>query len=121
MKTKSLIGALVLIAATAPAMANHDGRDAGINQRQQQLEQRIQQGWRSGELTRFEYRRLQHEMQQIDRDEHAFRADGYLSPREQRYLHARLDSLAIDVHRQKNDGERRHAYYNDGYHADRRF
>lgn len=118
---KALISAIVLLAVTAPAMADHDFRDAGVNQRQHQLEQRIQQGWRSGELTRPEYRRLRQGLREIERAEHHFSSDGRLSQREQAELHARLDHLSRDVYRQKHDVERRPGFYNGDYHAERRF
>ena len=122
---KKMICALAMIAASAPAFADHDRRHDGINARQQQLEQRIEQGRRSGELTRFEYRRLQNEMRRIARDEHAFRADGHLSQPERQHLHARLDALARAVRYERHDdeqrGDQRYGYYNDGQYADRRF
>lgn len=122
MKTlKTFIGAIVLAAAALPALAAADGRNASINERQQQIEQRMHQGWRSGELTRREYRRLQHELRLIERDEYAFRSDGHLSPRERQHLHARLDAVSRDVWAEKHDGDRRHAHYNERHDADRRF
>ena len=119
---KILISAIALFASTAiPAMANHDFRDAGINQRQQQIERRLQQGWRAGELTQLEYRRLQHVLREIDRAEHHYAADGHLSRRERDELHARLDHLSREVYRQKHDVERRSGFYNDGPRAERRY
>ena len=118
---KSLIMAIALVALTAPAMANSDIRDASINQREYQLAQRIEQGWRSGELTRQEYARLRLELRDIERHEQYFMADGRLSPRERGQLQARLDNLSRDIYRQKHDMERRGGYYNGGFHADRRY
>ena len=119
---KTLIGTAlaVILCGAAPAMANHGPRDASVNQRQHLVEQRIEQGLRSGELTRREYRRLQHEAHEIARLEHAFRADGRLSERERGELHARLDRLGREVYRENHDGERRHGSYNRDYHAERR-
>ncbi|HYH41355.1 MAG TPA: hypothetical protein VD867_05190 [Burkholderiales bacterium] len=119
---KTLIGAAlaVCLCGFGPAMANHGPRDSSVNQRQHLVEQRIEQGMRAGELTRREYRRLQHEAREIGQLEHAFRADGRLSERERGELHARLDRLAREVYREKHDGERRYGSYNRDYHADRR-
>jgi hypothetical protein len=117
-------GLIVLLTAAAPAMANHSGRDPGIDEWQHRLESRIEQGWRSGELTRREYRRLRWVMRDIERAERVYWSDGYLSPRERSELHARLDWLAREIYRQKHDIERRHESYNHGYydhHAYRRF
>ena len=118
---KTFIAAIALIASTAPAIASARGYDASIDQRQQQLERRIQQGWRSGELTRPEYARLHREMRDIERNERAFASDGHLSRREREHLHARLDIVARDVYRQKHEVDRRGGFYNGDYRADRRF
>ena len=119
---KKLICALAMIAAATPAFADHRGHDDGIDARQSRIEQRMEQGRRSGDLTRNEYVRLRNEMRHIARDEHAFRADGHLSQRERQNLNARLDAVARAVRYERHDGERRHgSYYNDGHYADRRF
>jgi len=118
-------GLIVVLTAAAPAMATHGGeRDRGLNERQHRLEQRIEQGWRSGELTPREYRRLRDAVHGIDRTERVFWSDGYLSPRERSALHARLDRLSREIYREKQDIERRHGTYNYDYHdqrANRRF
>ena len=121
---KKLICALAMIAASAPAFADHGRHDDsmrdGIDARQSRIEQRMEQGRRSGELTRSEYVRLRNEMRHIRRDEQYFRGDGHLSQRERQNLHARLDAVAQAVRYEVRDGERRAPHYND-YHADRRF
>jgi len=118
---KSLITAIALLAITAPAMANYDGQDAAINEREYRLAQRIEQGWRSGELTRQEYARLRFELRDIERNEQHFMADGRLSSRERSQLQARLDNLSRQIYREKRDMERRGGYYNGDFHADRRY
>ena len=121
MKGLKLLSAFALIALSAPALADHDRRDSNVNERQYRLEQRVEHGRRTGELTRHEYRRLQHELRLIARDEHAYRADGRLSPGERHHLHARLDAVARAVRHEIRDGERRYGHYNDRHYADRRF
>jgi septal ring factor EnvC (AmiA/AmiB activator) len=118
---KSLIIAIALLAGTAPAMANSDIRDASINQREYQLAQRIEQGWRSGELTRREYARLRFELRDIERNEQYFMADGRLSRSEWNQLQTRLDNLSREIYRQKHDLEQRGGYYNGDYQAYRRY
>jgi hypothetical protein len=120
---KTIIGAglIALLTAAAPVMANHGVRDAGVNERQTRLEQRMEHGWRAGELTRHELRRLRHEMREIERAEHYFWSDGRLTPRERSELHARLDDFSRRVQHERRDVERRHGSYNYGHHADRRF
>jgi hypothetical protein len=107
MKRHMITSLLAVLCAVGPAVANAE-RDGTVNERQFRLEQRIEHGWRSGELTRGEYRRLQRELREIDYVARVSRSDGYLSPRERRELHARLDALAREVHRQRRDGDFRH-------------
>ena len=118
---KKLLGAALaaLVVSAAPAYADHD-RDSGVESRQHQLERRVEHGWRSGELTPREYRRLQHELREIARAEHYFRSDGRLSRRERDQLHARLDELSRAVYVQRHDSERRYGSYNYRHHADTR-
>jgi hypothetical protein len=118
---KTFIGAMVLTVATLPAFAQHDVHPSDIDARQQRLERRIERGWQSGELTRPEYRRLRHELRLVERDQHAFWADGRLSPRERDHLHARLDELSRVVFEQRRDGERRYGHYNGPHDAGRRY
>jgi len=120
---KTIIGAglIALLTAATPVMASHGARDAGINERQQRLEQRIEQGWRTGQLTRPEVQRLQHEMREIERAEHHFWSDGRLTPRERGELHARLEHVSRGIQHERRDVERRAGSYNYDHRADRRF
>jgi hypothetical protein len=118
---KTLIGAIILTVTTWPAFAQHDVRHSEIDARQQQLERRIENGWRSGDLSRPEYRQLRRELRLLERDQHAFLVDGHLSPRERDHLHARLDELSRVVFAQRRDGERRYGHYNERYDSARRY
>jgi len=121
MKTILGAGLVALLTAAAPVLASHGARDAGINERQQRLEQRIEHGWRTGELTRPEVRRLRHELLDIERVEHHFWSDGRFTPRERSDLHARLDHVSRLIQHERSDVKRRHGSYNYDHHADRRF
>ncbi len=118
---KTLISAILFAAAALPAFAQHPASDSDIDARQQRLERRIENGWRSGDLTRPEYRQLRRELRLLERDQHAFLVDGHLSPRERDHLHARLDELSRVVFAQRRDGERRYGHYNDSHDAARRY
>lgn len=111
---KALIGLSItaLLAVSAPAMANPGWSDRAIDQRQESVAFRIERGWRSGELSPPEYRRLRLELRDIARDEHHFMADGRLSPRERDHLHARLDHLSRAVQAERHDVDRRYGSYN---------
>jgi hypothetical protein len=123
MKRYLWAGLIALFSATATAWANPVGPDAGLSEREYRLEQRIEHGWRTGELTRPEYRRLRFELTDIERADRYYRSNGFLSPREVRELHVRLDALSRQVFRETRDVERRYGYapYNYDYRADRRF
>src|SRR5690242_14634123 len=110
MKRYIWAGLVAFVASTAPAWANPGSPDAGLSEREYRLEQRIEHGWRMGELTRPEYRRLRFELTEIERADRYYRADGILSPHEVRELHARLDALSRQVFRETRDAERRYGY-----------
>lgn len=99
-----LVGALVAAAAAVlPAQA----RERGIHSRQHAMEHRIHQGWRQGDLTRGETRRLEGIAREIERRERVFRADGHLERGERRLLHRDLDRLGREIRHERRDGERR--------------
>ncbi|GAB4166516.1 MAG: hypothetical protein Fur0039_03430 [Rhodocyclaceae bacterium] len=81
---------------------------AGVNARQHHQQQRIEQGWRSGELTRGEARRLEGEQRRIRREERAYRADGVLSPGERRDLNQDLNRASRHIYNEKHDAQIRH-------------
>ena len=124
MKTFTLGAAFaVLVGMAAPVFADHERGGDDVDQRQQRIERRIDRAWQSGELTRREYRHLQHGLREFARAEYAYKSDGWLSAREQSELHARLDALAREVRHERQDAEHRQgAYpYNPAYHAQRRY
>jgi hypothetical protein len=78
-----------------------------INKRQRVQRERIQQGVRSGELTRREAARLRAEQRFIRAYERHAKANGYVSWRERRRLDHLLDRSSRDIYRQKHDGQDR--------------
>lgn len=81
-----------------------------INQRQAQLDRRIDQGLRSGQLTRQEAYRLRGEFQAIARLETRYRVNG-LSQWERADLDRRFDVLSDRVRLERSDRDR----YSYGY------
>jgi ABC-type microcin C transport system permease subunit YejB len=99
--------AVAAVLAIAPAAAQAAPWQS-INQRQANLEQRIDQGVRSGQLTRREAVRLRSEFAALDRLEMRYRRnDGRLDPRERADLNRRYDQLSAEVRLQKHDYQRR--------------
>lgn len=75
-----------------------------INQRQAELDRRIDQGVRRGTLTRSEAARLRAEFRQIAQLERRYRANG-LSMRERADLDARFDRLATRIRWEQRDNQ----------------
>lgn len=100
---KKLIAAVLAvsaIAATTPAMAQ---AWQSINQRQANLDRRIDQGVRSGSLTRQEAANLRTLYRGIVQLEARYRATNGLSAWERRDLDQRFDHLSSRVRYGKNN------------------
>ena len=78
-----------------------------INQRISQMDQRIDQGMRSGTLTRDEGRMLRMELNKVRDDAARMKRDGILTQREKDRLNAELDRLQRDIYREKKDRDKR--------------
>ncbi|WP_076068902.1 hypothetical protein [Sphingomonas montana] len=78
-----------------------------INQRQSQQEQRINQGIRSGALTRAEAGRIRGQFVTLNRLEQRYRASNGLSVAERRDLDRRFDALSQRIRTQKTDRQTR--------------
>ncbi len=99
--------ALGLATALVPAAASAQGNWRPIAQRQANLDQRIDQGIRSGRLNRPEARRIQTEFRQLNQLENRYRRSNGLSISERRDLDRRYDALSARVRYEKNDRQNR--------------
>lgn len=81
--------------------------DPGVNHRQHQQQRRIDQGVRSGELTRQETRALRKEERAIRQEEKAYKSDGKLTRKERKDLHRDLNQASKDIYREKHDDDKR--------------
>jgi hypothetical protein len=102
--TLTLVGAMSALALSATAASAQPGWTP-INQRQAQLDQRIDQGVRHGDLNRREAHQLRVEFNRIAQLEARYRANG-LSPRERADLDRRFDRLSARIHAERHDGQR---------------
>ena len=104
---------LTLAAATAvltalPAAASAQPWQP-INQREANLERRIDQGVRSGDLTRVEAARVRTQLRDLERLEARYRrSGGRLDMRERADLDRQFDRLSQVVYAQKHDRQDRH-------------
>lgn len=103
MKSKFLTASLLASALFAglgmsPAMAQGTNTPR-IDQAQQAISARIQQGMASGHITPSEAQALYRRDREISIRENQYKADGRATPQERQQLRAELDSLNADVER----------------------
>lgn len=108
MKKIALMIAGMGIALTTVPAANAQAAWQNISQRQTQLEQRINQGVRSGQLTQGEASRLRAEFRSIVQLEQNYRrsAPG-LTAAERRQLDQRFDALSRKIRAERQDSQTR--------------
>ena len=82
-------------------------RAATFNDRAARIRNRIERGMHDGSITRPEGRRLFRDLDNIQRKERAFRADGRVDRREFDELSADLDRLGARVRQERMDEQRR--------------
>lgn len=85
--------------AAAPAMAQHGSYTPGIDNAQQAISARIQQGLQSGRITPSEAQQLYRRDREIHNREAAYRSDGRVTPQERQQLRNDLARLSDDVER----------------------
>lgn len=84
---KTFVLLLLLLVGATSAMA------ARISERVDRAQERIEQGVRSGSLTRDEAHSLKRELRRVREDDDRARADGHLDHRERERLDRELDRL----------------------------
>jgi len=98
-----LLVATFILSASALSMAG----PRGVNSREHREQQRINQGIRSGELTRREAGRLEAGLARIRINERFARLDGRLTPAERARLQRELNRESRSIYRQKHDAQDR--------------
>ena len=78
---------------------------ATINQREWRQQERIWNGYRSGDLTPREFQRLEREQAYIRRSEARARRDCDLTARERMRLQREQNRASRDIFRQRHDGQ----------------
>lgn len=117
---KKLITLSAIIAActvAVPAMARGGDR---VDERQDRQQHRIEQGFRSGDLTRHETRRLERGQERIDLMQRQARRDGHVDRHERRRIGEAVARQDRRIHQERHDGERWRGYgYSRNGHGDR--
>jgi hypothetical protein len=80
-------------------------RDPGVNARQENQQDRIAQGVKSGELTAKEARVLKAKEARVAALEKRMKSDGSLTAEERARLQKQLDNLSADIYKQKHDNQ----------------
>lgn len=104
---KKLLAAAVAMSALAVAVPASAQSWQSINQRQDNLDRRIDQGVRNGSLTRGEAVRLRAEFNDLARLEARYRRDGHLSTGERVDLDRRFDILSQRIRYERRDNSDR--------------
>lgn len=107
MKNVTLYASAISMFLVLGNAAQAGTRDPGVNARQHQQRARIQQGVRSGELTRRETRGLAADQRDIRQLERAYKSDGHLSATERVDLQREQNQASREIFRQKHDGQDR--------------
>lgn len=108
MKTRQTLFALIIAAPLAVWAQS----TPGVDQRQANQQQRIDQGVRSGALTADEAARLDRGQERVQAMEDRAKADGKVTAAERRRLHRAENVESRRIARQKHD--RQHDFNHDG-------
>ena len=100
------VAAIALAAMTAAASAQGYSGDR-IDRREANQERRIQEGRRSGDITRQEARQLEAEQARIRDMERQAKRDGVVDRREARQIERAQDQASRHIAQERNDSERR--------------
>ncbi len=106
----TILSAILLFSLTSIALAQ-DGNPANntpnINKRQHNQQKRINQGVKSGELTRREAHRARTEQAAVQAEKKVAKADGVVTKRERRAIQHDQNRASKDIYKQKHDGQDR--------------
>lgn len=104
----ALVASVICLFAAGTAFATTPAnRDPGVNKRQHHQQDRIQQGVRSGELTKDEAKGLRADQKSIRQEERAYKSDGTLTKDERKDLHQDLKASSKNIYQEKHDAEKR--------------
>ena len=114
---KTTLAALILAVPLASlARSNDTVRTPRFDQRQTSQERRIDQGVRSGALTRHEAVRLYQGQRRLQALESRIKADGRVTGRERAWLQQAQKEQSRSIYQQKHDRQRAFAPYRQATH-----
>jgi hypothetical protein len=99
----NIFGGLLVAALAITSIANAQDRTPVINARQHNQERRINNGVRSGELTRNETRHVRNDERRIKAQKRIARADGNVSHNERRAIRHDENRTSRAIYRDKHN------------------
>ena len=102
----SLLAVAALLASTAWAQAFDWDSQASFDREQTRQWQRIQAGWRSGDLTQAEYNRMRANWMRVAAMERRAKANGVVTRGERIAMSRELSRSSVVIHSEKIDAER---------------
>lgn len=108
MRLLSTVSATLLALASASVLAQAASAPAatpGVDKRQANQEQRIEQGVNSGQLNARETLRLEREQKRVAVAEQKAKADGTVTAGERKKLHHLQNKASRDIRREKHDAQ----------------
>ena len=102
MKIK-IFGGLLIAALAFTSMAQAQTHTPVVTERQHSQNRRINQGVRSGELTRNEARHLRADERHISRDKRMARANGHVSRTQRQHLRREENRTSRAIYRDKHN------------------
>ena len=107
MLTRLLTAAIALTLSLPAFAATPAGKSMRHDARQGAQKERIQEGVKSGELTKAEAAKARADQRKIQRAENRAQADGKVTGKEKAKLEHMQDKASADIARQKHDGQKR--------------
>jgi hypothetical protein len=111
---KRIVASLLAVGALGAALPAAAAPWQNINQRQDQIERRIDRGIRDGSLTRREAANIRRQLISLERLEDRYRRNG-LSNWERADLNRRFDALARQIRYERHDSQARNDRYYRNY------
>lgn len=99
---KKFAAAALMLSLAVPAFAQGP-QTPGLDKREANMEQRIEQGKKSGQLNAKEAARLEKKEAHLKKAEERAKADGQVTTQERKKLNRKADKMSKEIYREKHD------------------
>jgi hypothetical protein len=100
---KKLILILTALIFTTSGLLAQNTKTPKLNKKQKIQMQKIEQGVKSGELTRLEAKKLLKQEAKLNKFEKKIKSDGIITPKERAKLNNKVKKLDKKIFKEKND------------------